>query len=435
MKILLIQCPSVEDQTKETVYPIGIAILGGVAQDLGHEVRLFDMNMAADPFGELIAEINKGADIIGLSLRNIDPLANKNVSLVPPFANTAHLARVLAPNAAIIAGGAGFSLFPQVLMDLVTEIDYGFQGESEDSFAAFLTQWPAPQSIPGLYRREGRNIMGEPPKPRGSLDHYHRPRHQLLSPRPYLNVNQYVPAIGIETRRGCSLNCAYCCYPQLQGSVARCRPVADIVDEIEELYYIYDVKNFHFNDAVVNMPKPHLNAICQEIIHRKLALTWTGFFREDLFTAKDAELYAKSGCNCFAFSPDGMSNHALAFLDKHLDKSQIKKAAAIAADTKVCAIYHFMVNVPGETDATIVEGKRLLNDIYQIHEQERGLGSVILNQIRILPGTKMAEYAPIGQNLLYPVYYNPPPYQDLRYKLEAISQRNNLRMWYGLNNI
>lgn len=432
MKILLIQCPSVEDQTKERVYPLGIAILGGIAEDLGHEVRLFDMNMAADPFGELIREIEKGADLIGLSLRNIDPLANKNVSLVPPFTNAAYLARLLAPKAVIIAGGTGFSLFPQLLMDMVPELDYGFVGESELSFASFLHQWPQPQAIPGLYRRDVNRAAADLPRPIFCLEQYHSPRYSLLPPGPYLSVNQYVPAMGVETRRGCPLHCAYCCYPQLQGRTIRCRPVQSIVDEIEMLHRTYGVERFHFNDPVVNLPRAHLNEICREILRRKLNISWTGFFREDLFSAADAALYAESGCNCFSFSPDGMSPAALAFLEKDLTAAQIKAAAATAAATDVCALYHFMVNVPGEKPADIEKGKRLLNDIYEIHAQRRGLGSVILNHIRILPGTKMTAYAPGSQSLLYPVYHNPPPFTELRYELETISQRNNLLMWYGL---
>ena len=45
MNILLIQSPSVEDHTKERVYPIGIVILATIAKKEGHSVTIIDMNL------------------------------------------------------------------------------------------------------------------------------------------------------------------------------------------------------------------------------------------------------------------------------------------------------------------------------------------------------------------------------------------------------
>ena len=50
MKLLLIQSPSVEDHTKEQVYPIGIVILATIAKNLRHEVAVVDMNWEDDGY-------------------------------------------------------------------------------------------------------------------------------------------------------------------------------------------------------------------------------------------------------------------------------------------------------------------------------------------------------------------------------------------------
>ncbi|MEG1096735.1 MAG: B12 lower ligand biosynthesis radical SAM protein BzaD [Clostridiales bacterium] len=439
MKILMIQSPSVEDQTKERVYPLGISILGTIAQNHGDDVRIVDMNMEKDPFATIIEEIKKDTDLVCISLRNIDPLANKNVSLVPPFITTISLIRAHKPNVKIIAGGTGFSLFAKDLMD-IAPIDYGMVGEGEISFPLFLDSFEnPPKDLPGLCYYENNTLIINEPEPVFSLDNYISPNYSLLPPTDYAKINQYVPAMGVETRRGCPLKCDYCSYPILQGKTIRCRPVYAIVDEIEKLYKDYNVRYFHFNDPVVNMPEKHLNAICEEILKRKLDIQWTGFFRENLLTKENLALYVKTGCNCFALSPDGLSAHARTVLKKDLTEAQLLNAAKLLADTGVCVLYHFMVNVPGETAESIKESKETMEKIYKIHEKSRSIGTVVLNQIRLLPKTGSAQAAidegAISKNdtLLYPLYYNPAPFQNLRYELEIINQKKNTFMWYQID--
>lgn len=440
MNILLIQSPSVEDQTKERVYPIGIIILATIAKMEGHTISIIDMNLEEDPYAAIkIAVKERDYDLIGISLRNIDPLANKNVSLVPPFLTLISLLRTLTPQSKIIVGGTGFSLFPQELMEMAKP-DFGLIGEGEIAFPAFLQAFPeTSKELAGLcYFDAGNNLHINDPAPIFDLKNYISPDYRLLPPDRYADINQYVPAIGVETRRGCPLKCAYCSYSLLQGKRIRCRPVNDIVDEIEKLYHEYNIRLFHFNDPVVNMPSAHLDAICREILRRNLHIQWTGFFRENALTEENVALYVQSGCNCFSFSPDGLSQSARDILKKDLDKKNLYRAAELVAETGICSLYHFMVNVPGENEKTIAEGKEIINEIYRIHSKNKSLGYVVLNQIRLLPKTESTTTAKKegvldkNQSLLYPTYYNPKPHQNLRYELEALCQKKNTFMWYDI---
>jgi len=131
MRVLFIQTLSVEGVSQERVYPLGIVTLAGSLQDRGYEVSILDMNLEHDPFGTVKQRLlSFKPDVVGLSLRNIDPLANKTSSLIPPFLVTARLVASVMPKAWIIAGGAGFSLFPRRLMREAPEIHYGVVGEA-----------------------------------------------------------------------------------------------------------------------------------------------------------------------------------------------------------------------------------------------------------------------------------------------------------------
>jgi len=436
MRVLLVQAPSVEGPTQERVYPIGIVCLASAAKAAGHEVALLDMNLSLDPYGCLKKNLlDFQPEAVGVSLRNVDPLANKTSSLIPSFFATVRLIAAVWPKIRLIAGGTGFSLFPQRLMRELPELDYGLVGEGEISFPALLAALDNPPDIPGLCRRQGEQIKLMPPAKEFDMSRYLAPDRRLLDPSLYTGINNYVPTIGIETKRGCPFSCSYCVYPTLQGQRLRCRLPKDVVDEIEFLHKDYGVKSFHFTDPVVNIPRGHLEEICQEILRRKLQIRWDGFFREDHLDESNVALFERSGCECFSFSPDGLCQEALDALGKRLTEGDVLSAAKLAAKTDVLSVYHFMVNVPGETRQTIDKGISLLEKIYDLHGLKRNLGTVILNNVRLLPGTPLEQTAleqgviDRDTDLLYPVYYNPKPFDTLRYQLETFHLCRNVFMW------
>ncbi len=436
MRVLMIQASSVEGISQEKVYPIGIVTLAGKLQEGGHQVEIIDMNLEPDPYGAVkkrLLEVQP--DIVGISLRNIDPLANKTSSLIPPFVVTVRLVSALLPQARIVVGGTGFSLFPERLMLELPQIDYGVVGEAEDTFPALLSNIDNPSPLPGLCCREGMKIRVTPPSQEFDMSKYNPPSRDVLNPSLYLDINSYVPAIGIETKRGCPFNCAYCVYPRLQGHKLRCRPPKFVVDEMEFLNKEYGIQSFHFTDPVLNIPQGHLEEICQELINRKLRIRWDGFMREDLLNEKNVPLFEKAGCECFSFSPDGLCQEALDILNKNLHEADILNAARLTAQTEVISVYHFMVNVPGETEKTCQKSIDFLERIYDIHSRKKNLGAVVLNNIRILPGTPIEKIArnqgliSPETDLLYPTYYNPKPFDQFRYQLETLQLAKNVFMW------
>lgn len=439
MRVLMIQTPSVEEISQERVYPIGIVLLASHLQGHGHEVSILDMNLEQDPFGALKEKLlTFQPEAIGLSLRNIDPLGNKTSSLVSPFIVTVRFIAAVLPQAWLIVGGTGFSLFPKRLMLEIPELDYGIIGEAEESFPALLRSIDNPPSMPGLCWREGPRVRVSPPATDFDMDNYVPANRLLLDPALYQGINNYVPTIGIEAKRGCSLCCAYCVYPQLQGKRLRCRSTAAVVDEMERLHKDHGIKTFHFTDPVLNMPRGHLEGICEEILRRKLKVRWDGFMREDYLNEKNVALFERAGCECFSFSPDGLGQDALDVLCKNLSEDEILKAASIVAQTDVISVYHFMVNVPGETKDSCEQGIRFVEQLYEVHSKKKNLGTIVLNNIRILPGTRIERMARTQRiitaetDLLYPTYYNPKPFDTYRYKLETLQQCRNVFMWQGV---
>jgi anaerobic magnesium-protoporphyrin IX monomethyl ester cyclase len=426
MRVLLIQAISTPE-AGEVVFPLGLARLAAVIGQR-HQVQGLDLNFTPYPWPDLIDALDDfSPQVVGISFRNLDPLAGNLLSFVPHLKTLAALVKKHLPAALLVLGGSGFTLFAERLLTEVPEIDLAVAGEAEVAFPQLLDHLHAPSSVPGVLGRTGE---GGAAQNRGlvhcrELDALPLPDWGLFNPGRYLDRNRYVVFMGVETKRGCPNSCRYCLYPVLQGRCLRLRSPARVVDELVLLQQRYGIHRIHFTDAVVNQPAEHLRAICQEIVQRRLEIGWTGFFREDTLTAADLALYQQSGLLTLYFSGDGASDYTLKLLGKDLVRDQILAAANLAAASGVLTVYHFLVNLPGETQDSIDQARDLLEQLYTLHATPGNLGAVVINNLRLYPGTpltaEIVKHRLIDprQDLLYPTYFNPPPWDHLRHELTA----------------
>ena len=161
--------------------------------------------------------------------------------------------------------------------------------------------------------------------------------------------------------------------------------------------------------------------------------------RENLLNRKNVALFEKAGCECFSFSPDGLCTQSLKVLGKGLDESDILDAARLVSKTGVIAVLPLHGERSGR-DRKDGQGRLRvsLRALYELHAPKRNLGTIVLNNIRILPGTAIEERARAqgvissGTDLLYPTYYNPPPFESLRYRLETLHFCKNVFSWQGI---
>jgi putative variant cofactor biosynthesis B12-binding/radical SAM domain protein 1 len=432
MRILLVQAVSTQD-CRELVFPLGLARIAASLRGR-HEVRGLDLNTDPFPWPGLIDMLHDfKPQAIAISFRNLDPLAGNLVSFVPQLKTLAAIIHQHSAESTVILGGAAFTLFSKRLMEDIPEVHMGFCGEADTGLAALFEDINSPWKVPGILWRNGPQIMGDGVIARCecALDELPVPDWQLFSPDTYRNLNHYVSFMGVETKRGCPNRCRYCLYPKLQGSSLRLRSPEKVVDEIEALQRDFQIKIVHFTDPVLNQPAEHLNSICREILRRRLDVGWTGFFREDMLSAEDMDLYQKAGLVTCYFSGDGTTDWALELLGKGYNLETMMRGIGVAAASGVLTVYHFLVNLPGETDRTVDATRSLIEHLYAIHEARGNLGAVVINNLRLYPGAALTEtiirekLIDPKQDLLYPSYFNPPPWDFLRHELSALCMKQS----------
>ena len=246
MKIALIQ--SYLGRREKPVYPLGLCYLASVIPE-EHEVVLIDPNIYKDPYVDMENQLKKfSPNLIGISLRNIDSTMRRDPFLYyKTLKPTLDIFKRIAPDAKIIIGGSGFSMFANEIMERHHDIHIGVFREGEETFPELINNLDNLDSVKGLFIRKGNEVVYTGDRPLPEVKNFKSPRRDLLDLKPYLDE---IDTIGVLTKRGCTLKCAYCTYPYLNGTEIRARNAKDVVDEIEEIVNKYGVKDFIFVDPV-----------------------------------------------------------------------------------------------------------------------------------------------------------------------------------------
>jgi radical SAM superfamily enzyme YgiQ (UPF0313 family) len=344
MRLLLVQ--TYLGRKEKPVFPLGLAYLAAACED--HEVQVLDQNVEEDPWGSLQERIGSvQPEVIGFSLRNIDTTQFRDPYLYyPALVRAVGVARSCSPEVPIVIGGPGFSMFPEQVMRLVPDVAYGVYLEGEETLPKLLLRLCDPASVPGVYYRRDGNIVFSGPAKAPDFARF-SPRRDLFSLERY---RDQLDAVGIEAKRGCPLRCLYCSYPHLNGARPRVRAPEAVVEELKDLQDRYGVSSVMFVDPVFNLPANHAEAICREILRKRLSVTWSAWFLEAGLTEKFVTLAIEAGCRCFSFSPDALSDSALKVLGKGLTKDDVYRVRDMARRIPEMRIScNFFLNPPNQT--------------------------------------------------------------------------------------
>lgn len=330
------------------VMPIGLLYIATAAS--AHEARLLDMNAVKNSCEELDKAIRDyDPHVVALSVRNIDN--QQRMDLVYYYLDlpkTLQLVKRVKPEATLVLGGAGFSMFAETIMRRHREIDFGVYLEGEAAFPALLDNLQCPAKVPNLYYREGGEVKFTFRGPLIDLKTLPIPRKDIIP-----NIKIYETGkggIGINTKRGCPCRCSYCNYYFLNGLKVRMRDPVQVVDEIEELVNVYGIREFMFADGMFSSPFPHARKICDEIKRRGIKVAWDAWCDLKDINEEFLETVTSAGCRFIVISPDGYSNSALKGLNKGITTAEVREAVRLLARWPNLRVgFGFFLTTPGET--------------------------------------------------------------------------------------
>ena len=385
MRVLLVSAN--REHLPDPIFPLGLAYIAAAVTQAGHGIEVADLCFGRRALHDLRSRVMRFMpQVIGLSLRNVDnaayPLTVDYLSLHREVIDTLRA----SSDAPIVLGGSGFSIMPQAYMRELGG-DWGIAGEGERAFVALLQaleQGLSPASIPGVIASDAStgsstSISIQPLRPQNW--------YQNLRPlRSQFDYARYIRRGGtgnIQTKRGCVFKCSYCTYPLLEGHRFRAREAVDVVDEIEILQRDFGPHPVFFVDSILNFPRGHVEAICEEILRRGLDLRWSCYATPVKLDRHQAELMARAGCEGVELGTDAVDDEQLARLGKSFNVETAERANryCMEAGLRVCQTIIF--GAPGEDESSVRNTCAALRKM-------NPTAVVAMTGVRLYPGTPMS---------------------------------------------
>jgi len=195
-----------------------------------------------------------------------------------------------------------------------------------------------------------------------NLDELPFPAWHHLRLDDYYDGIKLFPYIDVIGGRGCPYKCTFCLWPQvMHGHSYRVRSPRNIVDEIE-----HDLRchprlrkgEFYFEDDTFTLDRDHTRRICQELIDRKLDITFSVNGRADVMDEDLLRLMRKAGCRQLLIGYESANQEVLNRMKKGVKIDRVSQfthlAARLGFDIHGC----FTLGMPGETRESLEQSVR-----------------------------------------------------------------------------
>jgi radical SAM superfamily enzyme YgiQ (UPF0313 family) len=381
-----------------------------------HEVEVWDAMFQADWEASLRDGLRGfQPDVIGLSVRNVDDQEMRAphffLEEVRPMVT---VCREESP-AVLVIGGSGFSMFPAEILAYLG-VDYGVVGEGERAFPRLLDCLEAhrkPDGVPGVVRREDGHLGGTPPdwsEPLDGLAPADRVRCDLARYYAARGTANIPNVATLQGKRGCPLPCIYCSTFAIEGPTIRVRSPQAVVEEIERLRE-RGFQRLQFVDSIFTNPPWHAQAVCEEILRRRLEVQW-GCTINPAFADPDLlRLMKRAGCGLVIVGNESGCSRMLDVLQKGFDRADVERCFSVCQQEGLRYNAFLLLGGPGEDRASVQESVELL-EAFAPNQVTVTVG------LRLYPGCALTRRAQeegllsLTADLLTPQFYLSPAVRD-----------------------
>jgi anaerobic magnesium-protoporphyrin IX monomethyl ester cyclase len=369
-------------------FPLGLATVGTVLRDAGHEVWVCDADFNENPtamdyrrlperYPAYLAGLQDAEHPVWREIRETVERCRPDmvgISLWTTYAASAfHVAAIcktVSPVCSVVVGGPHATVRAEETLRICPAIDYVVRGEGEATsveLAKHLTGGgPGLEAIAGLSFRCAGDVVHNPSRHYvKNLDEVPLPdRSLLINGRTYSSEDMGL----IMTTRGCPFSCSFCATETRQ---VRCRSIERVVAEIKAVKAAYGTTQFSFKDDSFTVNKSRVAAFCDALRHEGLRIGWECNTRVDLVTEDLLVRMKNAGCNSIKVGVESGSDAVLARMNKGITLDQARRAAALFRKVGIHWTGYFLMGTPGET---VEDVYRTLDFMYEIRPDFASIG-------------------------------------------------------------
>lgn len=284
----------------------------------------------------------------------------------PAFAQVLEVCRIIkeiSPRIITVLGGPHPTALPKETT-AEKNIDISVVFEGEITFTELVDAIDKKRPLSGIqgiiYKDDMGNVIQNPSRePIQNLDSLPFPARDLFPlhlylPPPTKRMSDKKSG-NMITSRGCCYQCTYCMASFMWQRKVRLRSIKNVVDEIEECLNKYGIGEFNFHDELFTISKQRTVEFCQEIIRRKLDITWVCMVRVDYVDKDTLEWMKKAGCKKLMFGFESGSQMILDLMKKRVALEKAEEAVKLVKKSGILSAGNFMIGNIGETERTIRE--------------------------------------------------------------------------------
>ncbi len=368
MKLLYIHPPLINQSNSESIDrgtlkkpdstafpPLGIAYLVAVSEQLGHECKVYDLNVQEWPGVQALKEYKP--DLILLSEMSMQHRSGKIVM------------REVHGIAPIVIGGAHASILGKKLLE-EDYIDIVAVKEGENTIKHLLENYPDQlDKVPGIcYRKNGEVMDNGDPEWVTDLDALPFPAWQHFEFSLYDNEYYGRDCLPVISSRGCPFNCIYCYKGVFDGKV-RVRSAQNVFDEIKFFNEKYGVTAIQFQDDLFTVRKKRVEDFCTIMDENNMDIIWRCLTRADLMTLEFLKTMKRGGCISIALGVESGNQEVVNSIGKSLKLKHVEQCIKDCKKVGIQIKCYYMIGLPSENESqakdTIEFAKKNPADVMQ----------------------------------------------------------------------
>lgn len=333
--------------------PIGLTMIGAMAERLNHEVEILDLALekkqeTADR--RLQAKLRERKyDLVGLTAMTVE---------YESAARVARLVKEFDIKTPIVFGGQHATVKTE---DVVSQdfCDMVVKGEGERVFSNLVNALSSGSPLDGVkglaFKRDGKIIQTGDEEPIQDLDALPWPSYHLLKVEQYFSANsaraatKHKRCMQVFTSRGCPWRCTYC--HDLFGKSFRARSPENVLGELKRLYDRWGIREFMVEDDIFNLDMDRAKEIF-DLVKERMPDVYFQFgngLRLERFDEELVKKMAEGGTHYICIAIESASPRIQKMIKKNLKLDKSAQALTWMRKYKIRTLGFFMIGFPTET--------------------------------------------------------------------------------------
>ncbi|HDH52953.1 MAG TPA: B12-binding domain-containing radical SAM protein [Nitrospirae bacterium] len=331
----------------------GLCNISAYARDEGYPVELIDLRCLKNwkHFEKTIIE--KKPDVVGVTMMSVD---------YNPAMKAVKTIKKVSPQTITVAGGP----HPSIALEEISQesnIDHIITGEGEISFTALLKDLEKGETPP-------RVIKGVVPEDLDKLPFADRELfNDLEYPLPVEGFDR--PFVTIIAGRGCKFNCNYCQPAErlIFGKKVRRRSPSNVIQELVEMRGKYNFNSMMIHDDCITEDRDWVIEFCRLYKENGLNQQFACQSRADIICRNEdmIALMSEAGLKLMFIGFESGNQRVLNFLRKGTKVEHNYKAAEICRKYGVKIWANYMMGIPTETNAELMDTVKMIKTIKPEH--------------------------------------------------------------------